>query len=110
MVAAADRAGRLLMVSQNRRYMPALSPSATPSPRLGPLASLTCDFYIAHREHAAAFLSTFAQPLLLDMAIHLFDGARAITGADPVSVYCESWNPPLELVRRRRPPPARSSR
>ena len=28
------------------------------------------------------------------MAIHLFDGARAITGADPVSVYCESWNPP----------------
>ena len=28
------------------------------------------------------------------MAIHLFDGARAITGADPVSVYCESSNPP----------------
>ena len=32
------------------------------------------------------------------MAIHLFDAARAISGADPVSVYCESYNPPLELV------------
>jgi len=93
MVAAADRAGRLLMVSQNRRYMPALVAFRDTVARLGPLSSLTCDFYIAHREHAAPFLTTFAQPLLLDMAIHLFDGARAITGADPVSVYCESWNP-----------------
>ena len=28
------------------------------------------------------------------MAIHLFDAARALTGADPVSVYCDSYNPP----------------
>lgn len=94
MVAAADRAGLLLMVSQNRRYMPSLAAFRDTVARLGPLSSLTCDFYIAHREHAAPFLLTFPQPLLLDMAIHLFDGARAITGADPVSVYCESWNPP----------------
>jgi predicted dehydrogenase len=94
MVAAADRARRLLMVSQNRRYMPALAAFRDTVARLGRLTSLTCDFYIAHREHAAPFLITFAQPLLLDMAIHLFDGARAITGADPVSVYCEAWNPP----------------
>ncbi len=32
--------------------------------------------------------------LLLDMAIHTFDQARLITGADPVSVYCQEWNPP----------------
>ena len=31
--------------------------------------------------------------LLLDMAIHSFDQARLITGADPVSVYCKEWNP-----------------
>jgi predicted dehydrogenase len=31
--------------------------------------------------------------LLLDMAIHTFDQARLITGADPVSVYCREWNP-----------------
>ena len=28
--------------------------------------------------------------LLLDMAIHTFDQARLITGADPVSVYCQN--------------------
>jgi predicted dehydrogenase len=31
--------------------------------------------------------------LLLDMAIHTFDAARFMTGADPVSVYCREWNP-----------------
>jgi predicted dehydrogenase len=94
MVAAADRAGQLLMVSQNRRYMPALSAFRDTVRQLGRLSSLTCEFYIAHRERAAEFLFSFPQPLLLDMAIHLFDGARAITGADPLSVYCESYNPP----------------
>jgi predicted dehydrogenase len=94
MVAAAERAERLLMVSQNRRYMPELAAFRDTVGRLGPLSELTCEFYIAHRERAAEFLFAFAQPLLLDMAIHLFDGARAITGADPVSVYCEAHNPP----------------
>ena len=32
--------------------------------------------------------------LLLEMAIHTFDAARLILGADPVSVYCKEWNPP----------------
>jgi len=31
--------------------------------------------------------------LLLDMAIHTFDAARLISGADPMSVYCKEWNP-----------------
>ncbi|MGH2442187.1 MAG: Gfo/Idh/MocA family protein, partial [Chloroflexota bacterium] len=33
-------------------------------------------------------------PLLQDMAIHTFDAARYLCGADPVSVYCEHFNPP----------------
>jgi predicted dehydrogenase len=33
-----------------------------------------------------------ASPLVLDMAIHTFDAARYLSGADPVSVYCEEWN------------------
>lgn len=33
-------------------------------------------------------------PLLLDMAIHTFDQARFISGANPVSVYCQEFNPP----------------
>jgi len=27
------------------------------------------------------------------MAIHTFDAARFLTGADPVRVYCHEWNP-----------------
>jgi predicted dehydrogenase len=94
MVAAADAAERLFMVSQNRRYMPELIAFRDTVARLGRLSELTCDFFIAHRERAAEFLFAFPQPLLLDMAIHLFDGARAITGADPLSVYCDAYNPP----------------
>jgi len=94
MIAAADRAQRLLMVSQNRRYMPELAAFRDTVARLGPLSTVTCEFYVAHRERAAEFLFAFAQPLLLDMAIHLFDGARAITGASPLSVYCDAYNPP----------------
>lgn len=94
MVAAADRAQRLLMVSQNRRYMPELQEFRDEIAKLGPISSLTCEFHRNHRNAAAEFLFTFAQPLLLDMAIHLFDAARALTGADPLSVYCDSYSPP----------------
>ena len=94
MVAAADRAERLFMVSQNRRYMPELAAFRETVAELGQLSSLSCDFFLGFREGAPDFLFRFAQPLLLDMAIHLFDGARAITGADPISVYCDSYNPP----------------
>jgi len=93
MVAAADRAGVLFMVSQNRRYLPALTAYRDTVRRLGPLASVSCDFYRGHHVGPDHFLFTLDQPLLQDMAIHLFDGARAITDADPVSVYCESYNP-----------------
>ena len=94
MIAAADRAGRLLMVSQNRRYMPELQAFREEVAALGPLSSLTCEFHRNHRDAAAEFLFAFPQPLLLDMAIHLFDAARALTGADPLSVYCDAYSPP----------------
>ncbi len=93
MIAVADRTQRLFAVSQNRRYLPSLQAFRETVAGLGPLSSISCDFYRAHRI-AAEFLFAFDQPLLLDMAIHLFDGARAITGTSPLSVYCESYNPP----------------
>ena len=94
MIAAADRAGRLLMVSQNRRYMPELREFRTEVAALGALSSLTCEFHRNHRDARAEFIYAFPQPLLLDMAIHLFDAARALTDADARTVYCESFNPP----------------
>jgi predicted dehydrogenase len=94
MIAAADRAGRLLMVSQNRRYMPELQAFREELVGLGPLSSLTCEFHRNHRDARAEFIYAFPQPLLLDMAIHLFDASRALTGADPLTVYCDSYSPP----------------
>jgi predicted dehydrogenase len=94
MVEAADAAGRLLMVSQNRRYMPTLLAFRDAVAGLGPLASLTCDFYIGHRVEPERFVTAMDHPLLLDMAIHLFDAARLITGAEPESVYCDAYSPP----------------
>jgi predicted dehydrogenase len=94
MIEAADRAERMLMVSQNRRYMPELQAFREEVAALGPLSSLTCEFHRNHRDAAAEFLFSFPQPLLLDMAIHLFDAARALTGTDPLSVYCDSYSPP----------------
>ena len=94
MIAAADRAGKLLMVSQNRRYLPELQAYRDEVAALGTLSSLTCEFHRNHRDAAAEFLFAFPQPLLLDMAIHLFDAARALSGDDPLSVYCDSYSPP----------------
>jgi len=92
MIAAADRARRLFMVNQNRRYMPSLVAYRRTMAELGPLGLLTSEFSIPYRR--GAFLDTLEHPLLQDLAIHLFDAARALSGADPVSVYCESFRPP----------------
>lgn len=35
-----------------------------------------------------------AHVLLLDMAIHTFDAARLLSGANAEAVYCLEWNPP----------------
>ena len=94
MIDAAERAERRFAVSQNRRYMPELVAFREQVEALGPLTSVTCEFFRHHKVPHAEFLLTFPQPLLLDMAIHLFDGVRAITGADPLTVYCESYDPP----------------
>ncbi len=93
MVVAAHEAGRLFAVMQNRRYDPRIRRLATylASGDLGRLTTLNCDFYIG--AHFGGFRDHMEHVLLLDMAIHTFDQARLISGADPVSVYCKEWNP-----------------
>jgi predicted dehydrogenase len=49
------------------------------------------DFYMG--AHFGGFRDLMDYPLILDMSIHTFDAARYLTGADPVSVYCHSFNP-----------------
>ncbi|HEY8286321.1 MAG TPA: Gfo/Idh/MocA family oxidoreductase [Chloroflexota bacterium] len=93
MVAAAERAGKLYMVSQSRRYNPQLATLRDLiAAHLGPLGLLNTDFYLG--PHFGGFRETMPSPLLLDMAIHTFDAARCLSRADPVSVYCEEFNPP----------------
>jgi len=93
MVAAAQEAGKLYAVIQNRRYDPRIRRlrSFLASGTLGPLTTVNCDFYIG--AHFGGFRDRMEHVLLLDMAIHTFDAARFITGADPVSVFCKEWNP-----------------
>jgi predicted dehydrogenase len=93
MVAAAQEAGKLYAVIQNRRYMPEIRrmQKLAASGTLGPLTNLDSDFYLG--PHFGGFRDQMQHVLLLDMAIHTFDMARYITGTDPVSVYCHEWNP-----------------
>ncbi|WP_049568231.1 Gfo/Idh/MocA family protein [Nonomuraea sp. SBT364] len=92
MVAAADRSRRLFTVNQNRRYMPDLVAFRRTVAELGPLGMLASEFFMPYK--GAEFLGVLEHPLLQDMAIHLFDAARAVSGTDPVAVYCESFRPP----------------
>ena len=93
MVAAAEEAGRIFAVIQNRRYDPRLRRlrHLLASGALGGITTVNCDFYIG--AHFGGFRDHMEHVLLLDMAIHTFDQARFITGADPISVYCHEWNP-----------------
>jgi len=93
MVQAADQAGRLYAVIQNYRYRPPIQAfrSFLASGRLGPIEELHADFYLG--PHFGGFRDEMDFPLILDMAVHTFDAARFISGADPVSVYCHAFNP-----------------
>lgn len=93
MVAAAQDAGRIFAVIQNRRYDARIRRLRhfLETGAIGPLTTVNCDFYIG--AHFGGFRDHMRHVLLLDMAIHTFDAARLISGADPVAVYCHEWNP-----------------
>jgi predicted dehydrogenase len=57
---------------------------------------LNADFYIC--PHFGGFREATGSPLL-DMAIHTFHAARYLSGADPLTVYCEEFNPSWSWYR-----------
>lgn len=93
MVRAAQKAGVTHAVIQNRRYQPEIRAvqQLIQSEEVGSLTTLNSDFYIG--AHFGGFRDHMRHVLLLDMAIHTFDAARLLCGADPVSVYAKEWNP-----------------
>ena len=93
MVEAAKKSGLTYAVIQNRRYQPEIRAfrEIIASGKMGSLTTLNSDFYMG--AHFGGFRDRMEHVLLLDMAIHTFDQARLISGADPVAVYCKEWNP-----------------
>lgn len=91
LVAAAEVTGELFVVSQSRRYNAQLWALREQARVLGRAGQLTTEFFKAPR--FGGFRDAMDHPLLLDMAIHPFDTARFVLGAEPVSVYCEEHNP-----------------
>ena len=92
-VRAAAASGRVYAVVQNRRFDPNLRRLRTllDSGALGRVTTVNADFYLG--PHFGGFRERMAHPLLKDMAIHTFDAARFLTGADLEAVYCHAWNP-----------------
>lgn len=93
-IRVSDSTGRTHTVMQNRRYdtrIRALRELIT-SGAIGRPGYAGADFFLG--PHFGGFREAMDSPLLLDMAIHTFDQARLILGADPVSVYCQEFNPP----------------
>jgi len=93
MVRTSEQTGNLYMVSQSRRWDAAhdrIRRTVTGG-GMGTLTTINCDFYLA--AHFGGFRDQMPSPLILDMAIHHFDLARFMTGADPVAVYAKEFNP-----------------
>ena len=92
MVAASEKSGKLYMVSQSRRYDARLAAyRQLITGKIGAPGILNSDFYLG--AHFGGFRDEMPSVLLLDMAIHTLDQARYLSGTDPVSVYCEEFNP-----------------
>ncbi|WP_421724408.1 Gfo/Idh/MocA family protein [Bauldia sp.] len=93
MVDAAHASGKTYAVMQNRRFDPNIRAlrAFIESGAIGRLTTVDAEFYIS--PHFGGFRETMNHVLLLDMAIHTFDAARFLTGANAEAVYCHEWNP-----------------
>jgi predicted dehydrogenase len=93
MVETARKRGRRYAVTENHRHLRKVRDlrAFLQSGEIGPLTELHTDFFIA--PHYDGFRRAMRHVLLSDMAIHAFDVARFLTGADPISVYAEDWAP-----------------
>lgn len=103
MVATANAAGRVLMVSQNYRFRPAARAvqAVVAGGDLGDLVAVRIHFRRDTRTGFGVgnFRYTMRHPLLLDMAIHHFDLLRAVTGCNVTRLSARSWAAPDSLYQ-----------
>ena len=97
LVELAEQRQRIIMVSQNYRFGPAVQKARelVRQQILGPVSSVEIDFRrsannvpVANHRHYKLW-----HPLLVDMAIHHFDLLRYVLGQEPRQVMCTTWNP-----------------
>ena len=93
MVKAADDAGKMYAVMQNRRWLKSIRQvkALLRTGQLGAIQEVHADFYVG--AHFGGFRAEMEHPLLVDMAIHTFDQGRFLCEAEPKAVYCHSFNP-----------------
>jgi predicted dehydrogenase len=97
-VETAAQRSRVLMISQNYRFFPAVR-AVTALVRegtLGSIGTVSIDFRRyknATGPQGKPYYQVW-QPLLVDMAIHHFDLMRVVLGQEPSQITCQAWNPP----------------
>jgi predicted dehydrogenase len=100
LIALARRKRRILMVSQNYRFYPAVRAvqKVLRSGRLGKVSNVAIDFRrYSNRGDPKRKHFHIVEPLLLDMAVHQFDLLRGVLGCEPKSVVCRPSNPSWSL-------------
>ena len=95
MASAAQEAGKLYAVMQQRRFDPNIRrlKRFLEIGAIGRVVTVHSDFHLG--VHFEGFRTDMPHVLLLDMAIHTFDQARYLTDNDAQTVYCHEWNPPV---------------
>jgi predicted dehydrogenase len=97
-IAAAESAGRIMMVSQNYRFrgQARLARAAVATGMIGDLVSVSveCERDLRKAYPADNFRYAMRHPYVLDMAIHHADLIRALTGRNVTSVKAVSWRVP----------------
>jgi len=97
-VETAAQRSRVLMISQNYRFFPAVRAvtALVHEGTLGSIGAVSIDFR-RYKNTAVGESQPYYrvwQPLLVDMAIHHFDLMRAVLGQEPSQITCQAWNPP----------------
>ena len=93
MIEASKKAGKVYAVTQNRRHLANIRALTKylASGDIGGITTVHSTFLVG--AHFDGFRARMRHPLLLDMAIHSFDQARLIMGAEAKTAYCHEWNP-----------------
>jgi len=95
-VAAAEAAGRIHMVTQNYRFgrLPRTTHRVLKEGIIGEPAQVTAGFYRAWATRPGTHYTTMPYPLITDMGIHHFDMLRYVLDRVPLRVYARTWNAP----------------